>query len=202
MIVIPSTAGRDQWPSRKGGQPLTLGCRRARWQFACLAAVAVLFPVSLQAAGSPPRVAVLEIELLKADYFPDAHLITASEQQRLDLVADTIRTRLRAEGYDVVTADATRAAIRQANPLQRLHMCNGCERDIARDLSADWVLIGWVQLVSNLILNLNVVVVEVETGHPVAHAFVDLRGNNERSWRHATNYLLDRILIERLAARR
>ncbi len=176
--------------------------RQLRWQSALLMAVLATFPVSLQAAAAPVRVAVLGIELLKADYFPDSHVVSESERHRLDMVAETIRTRLLAEGYEVVTADATEAAVRQANPLQRLHACNGCERDIARSLSADWVLVGWVQLVSNLILNLNVVVVEVETGAPIARAFVDLRSNTERSWRHATNYLLDHVLVERLATRR
>ena len=57
--------------------------------------------------------------------------------------------------------------IREAKPLQRLHACNGCERGIAARLSADWVLVGWVQFVSNLILNLNVVAIDVETEVPL-----------------------------------
>ena len=82
---------------------------------------------------------------------------------------------------------------------QYLHACNGCERRIARDLGADWVAVGWIQFVSYLILNLNVMVIDVETGAPVARAFVDLRGSTDRSWRRATTYLLDNILVERLA---
>ena len=58
--------------------------------------------------------------------------------------------------------------------------------------------VGWIQIVSYLIVNLNVVVLDVESGVPVGHAFVDLRGNTERSWRRATTYLLDNILMERL----
>ena len=57
-------------------------------------------------------------------------------------------------------------------------------------------------MVSYLILNLNVTVIDVESGAPVAHAFVDLRGNTERSWRRATTYMLDNILVDRLALRR
>jgi hypothetical protein len=165
-------------------------------------ALAAAAPAHPQAADAPKRVAVLDIELLKADYLPDAHTVTTEERRRLDMVAELIRTRLREEGYDPVPAAATQEAIREASPLQRLHACNGCERVIARSLSADWVLVGWVQFVSNLILNLNVVAIDVETGASVAHAFVDLRGNTERTWRHATSYMLDHILVDRLAVRR
>ena len=62
--------------------------------------------------------------------------------------------------------------------------------------------VGWIQFVSYLILNLNVMVVDVETGAPVARAFVDLRGSTDRSWRRATTYLLDNLLVDRLARHR
>lgn len=153
-------------------------------------------------ADSINRVAVLDIELLKPDYFPSPHEPTLDEQRRLDMVAELLRARLLKDGYEVVARDATRAAIRDANPNQYLHQCNGCEREIAGALGADWVLVGWVQLVSNLIVNLNVVVFDVESGEIVAKAFVDLRGNTDRSWHRATEYLLDNILMARLAARR
>jgi len=106
------------------------------WLVALAVAAAVAVPAGAQAGGTPIRVAVLDVELLKADYLPDAHTITEEERHRLDLVAELIRTRLRAEGYDVVPAAATRQAIREAKPLQRLHACNGCERGIARRLAA------------------------------------------------------------------
>lgn len=167
-----------------------------------LIAVALSLAVSCSPAFSAEqaatRVAVLDIELMKADYLPDAGRITPEERRRLDIVAELIRERLRAEGFDAVSAGATRSAIVAADPGQYLHQCNGCERAIARALAADWVAVGWIQIVSYLIVNLNVVVLDVESGVPVGHAFVDLRGNTERSWRRATTYLLDNILIERL----
>ena len=153
-------------------------------------------------ADAPKRVAVLDVELLKADYLPDADRTTPDERRRLEMVAALVRDRLRAEGYDPIPAARTKAAIRAADPGQYLHACNGCERRIARDLGADWVAVGWIQFVSYLILNLNVMVIDVETGAPVARAFVDLRGNTERSWRRATSYMLDNILVERMARRR
>ena len=167
---------------------------------ALLAAMLPAAPARVAEAG--PRVAVLDIELLKADYLPNADRVMPEERARLDMVAELVRERLRAEGYDTVPAAETRAAIHAADPGQYLHSCNGCERRIARDLGADWVAVGWIQFVSYLILNLNVMVVDVETGAPVARAFVDLRGSTDRSWRRATTYLLDNLLMERLARHR
>ena len=180
--------------------------RRPRPGAASLAALAAAM-LALAAPGpasadAPKRVAVLDVELLKADYLPDADRTTPDERRRLEMVAALVRDRLRAEGYDPIPAARTKAAIRAADPGQYLHACNGCERRIARDLGADWVAVGWIQFVSYLILNLNVMVIDVETGAPVARAFVDLRGNTERSWRRATTYMLDNLLVERMARRR
>lgn len=167
---------------------------------ALLVAILQMAPARFAEAG--PSVAVLDFELLKADYLPNADRIMPEERRRLDMIAELVRDRLRTEGYDTVPAARTRTAIHAADPGQYLHSCNGCERRIARDLGADWVAIGWIQFVSYLILNLNVMVVDVETGAPVARAFVDLRGSTDRSWRRATTYLLDNLLMERLARHR
>lgn len=189
-----------------GGIPPTgrVESRRHRRTGVALLAAALLVLAFPAAASAEPwrRVAVLDVELLKADYLPNADRIMPEERRRLDMVAMLVRDRLRAEGYDTVPAAQTRAAIRAADPGQYLHACNGCERRIARDLGADWVVVGWIQFVSYLILNLNVMVIDVETGIPVARAFVDLRGNTDRSWSRATTYLLDNILVDRLARRR
>lgn len=185
--------------------------RRSRPRYRCTTLIRVLVVIGLVSAAAAPldagadltkRIVVLDIELLKPDYYPSPHQATVDEQRRLDMVADLLRSRLSLEGYQVVAADITRAAIRNADPGQYLHLCNGCEREIARGLSADWVLVGWVQLVSNLIVNLNVMVYDVASGDSVGRAFVDLRGNTDRSWHHATQYLLDNILVDRLDAQR
>lgn len=123
----------------------------------------------------------------------------AKERQRLRHVAELIRERLDAEPrFSVVGAERTRAAIAVADPGQYLHACNGCELDLGRTLEADWVLVGWAQKVSDLILNLNVVVRDVGTGEKVATAFVDLRGNSDATWRAATEYLLNKLLLRKL----
>ena len=171
----------------------------SRWLAAFILCV---LSTSAATAAPQPTIIVLPIEFLKADYFPDADRISEVEQTRLHMVADIIRERLTKERYQVVSAEDTRAAVVAADPGTYLHECNGCERDIGASVGADWVLVSWIQMVSNLIVNLNVVVYDVKTGRRVAQAFVDLRGNTDRSWRRATVYLLDRILVARLASSR
>ena len=198
----PASRGRSSGRgTARRGAALYAGIVRPAGALAVAALLALATPAA-HSSEAVKRVAVLDVELLKADYLPDHDRITPEERRRLDMIADLVRERLRLEGYDPVPAVQTAAAIRAANPGQYLHECHGCERDIARDLGADWVAVGWVQIVSYLIINLNVVVIDVESGAPVAHAFVDLRGNTERSWRRATLYLLDNILVDRLARRR
>ena len=149
-------------------------------------------------AWTAPTVVVLEFELLKSDLLPGGARATDQELRRLRMVANLIRKRLSAEGYEVVTGDDTRAAIKHYNPIQYLHACNGCEREIARLVNADWVIVGWAQIVSYLIQNINVLVLDVSSGDRLAQSFVDLRGNTDVSFEHATRYLLDNLLMDRL----
>ena len=71
--------------------------------------------------------------------------------------------------------------------------CNGCELDIGRALDADVVILGWVQKVSNLILNLNIEVKDVATGKILYTKSVDLRGNTDNSWLRGIHYMVDSI---------
>ncbi len=71
--------------------------------------------------------------------------------------------------------------------------CNGCELDIGRALGADVVILGWVQKVSNLILNVNIEVKDVVSGQTLFTKSVDLRGNTDKSWLRGIHYMVDSI---------
>ncbi len=168
-----------------------------------LAAISVFLLLLAPAlAWAAPTVVVLDFELRKSDLLPGGGRATDKELRRIRMVAELIRKRLSAEGYEVVTGDDTRAAIKHYNPIQYLHACNGCEREIARLVDADWVIVGWAQIVSYLIQNINVLVLDVSNGERLAQSFVDLRGNTDESFERATRYLLDNLLMERLNSHR
>lgn len=69
--------------------------------------------------------------------------------------------------------------------------CNGCELDLAREVGAQQVAYGWVQKVSNLILNVNLVVEDAATGKTLHADSVDIRGNTDESWTRGLRYLLN-----------
>ena len=73
--------------------------------------------------------------------------------------------------------------------------CNGCEVAIAHDLGARYALTGEVQKVSNLILNLNLVLRDAQSGTILRAGVVDIRGNTDESWRRGFSYLLRNIMF-------
>ncbi len=69
--------------------------------------------------------------------------------------------------------------------------CNGCEMEMGQALGADQVAYGWVQKVSNLILNVNLVIEDAKTGQVLHADSVDIRGNTDESWMRGLRYLLN-----------
>ena len=53
-----------------------------------------------------------------------------------------------------------------------------------------------MQKVSNLILNINIYVRNVETGKMVSAASADIRGNTDQSWKRGVSYLVRNRLLK------
>jgi hypothetical protein len=144
----------------------------------------------ISSAGDPPRqrLAVLpfEIEDRSGEAGPstryDAMLETLTKVVTEKIAADRV--------YEVVPTDRVAAAVTAANPGTYLRGCNGCERDIARSVGADQVLIGWIFKMSTLVLSLHVVVKDVDSGKVLYARVFDLRGDNERAWTHAAENMV------------
>ena len=151
---------------------------------ACLALV-------VSAAGNAEAlksIAVLNFELLddQHELFP-----AKSEYARLPAISDQLREAFTKRGfYRVVENKPEMALIERYRTSQPLHACNGCELEIGKALHADRVLVGWVQKVSNLILNINIAIKDVATGEVVLNKSVDLRGNTDETWRRGIDYLV------------
>lgn len=71
----------------------------------------------------------------------------------------------------------------------RLYQCKRCISSYGRAVNSDYVLHGWVQRVSNLIINLNVEILHSETGKVYDRASVDTRGNTDKTWLDGVSYL-------------
>ena len=137
-------------------------------------------------------IAILDFELVD-----DQHELAPAtvEYQRLPAIRDQLQSGFAANGlYRVVDLAPAAAMIDAYRARTQLRDCNGCELDIGRALSADRVLIGWVQKVSNLILNVNIQIEDVATGAVVLNKSVDLRGNTDESWRRGVAALVHSMI--------
>jgi len=148
--------------------------------------------------GSQPaplkKLLMLDFELIDeqapAVPFPEAPARLAMISQRLREAFE--RERL----YAVVDRAPVQALIESTNKTQNLLSCNGCELEIARKAGADRILVGWVQKVSNLILNINIEVRELADGNSVLNKSVDLRGNTDQTWQRGIDFLV-RDMVEK-----
>jgi hypothetical protein len=138
--------------------------------------------------------AVFGFELIDSSLEGEMRGESAEDLARLSMIeADLKRQLVQSGRYELVDVAPEADAVAKAG---RLHGCNGCEAPIAKRLGADQALIGWVQKVSNLILNLNVGMRDAASGKKVFAASVDIRGNTDESWRHGIRYLVKRRLFK------
>jgi hypothetical protein len=149
-----------------------------------LVVLTVLAPV-VQAAE---RLALFPFELINTSLEPTR----PDEAARLQALLGQAGEQL-AAGYQLV--DTTPVA-QQVAGIGSLQGCNGCDLDLARQLGADLAGVGWVQKVSNLMLNVNVVIRDTATREQVFAGSVDIRGNTDESWRHGIRYLLKNRLLK------
>ena len=160
---------------------------------AMLCAVLWIFHAPAHGAG------LKSIAILDFDLVDDQHELAPAtvEYQRLRVIRDQLQRELaERQLYRVVDVGPASELIRKYQSETQLRACNGCELDIARLLHADRVLIGWVQKVSNLILNINVQIEDTATGEVLLTKSVDLRGNTDETWRRGVSFLV-RSMVEK-----
>ena len=149
----------------------------------------LLFPWT-PAQGAQATILILNFEIEDDLLAQGAPVDVRENERRLTLahgvMTEEFRERALFRLADKSVVDAMIAKVRES---QALHTCNGCEIEIARQAGADYVLVGWVQKVSNLILNVNAGIKDVKSGEFVLTRSVDLRGNTDPSWIRAVKRL-------------
>jgi hypothetical protein len=73
--------------------------------------------------------------------------------------------------------------------------CGGCEFSYGKELGANYAAWIVVQKVSDLILNMNVYMADVEVKKLVFVHSVDIRGDTDESWTRGMTYLLKNYLL-------
>ena len=143
-------------------------------------------------AADPPKLAVFDFEMIDKSLEAEMHVKRPDEQARLMKVGDQVRKELDESGkFQIIDIAPINAAAHQSN----LQACGGCDVKLAQQLGADLAITGVVQKVSNVILNINVYLRDVQTGKLLAGASADMRGNTDESWSRATHYLVRERLL-------
>jgi len=139
-------------------------------------------------------VAILDFDLLddQAELAP-----ATAEYGRLQAIRDQLQDEFASNRlYRVIDLDPASELIARYRAQASFHACNGCELEIAQALHADRVLVGWVQKVSNLILNINIQIEDAQTGAILLNKSVDLRGNTDETWSRGISYIV-RSMVEK-----
>lgn len=150
----------------------------------------LLSALLLGAAGAPVyaqdtmRVAVTPFEFLETSDAVSGGRPTELEQQRLRAAEATVRNWFaRQDGVELTSPP-------KVKDTRRLRGCDVCAFDLAQGVGADWITTGWVQKISELILNINLIVWDAGSEQRLASVSVDMRGNTDESWRRAAKRLL------------
>lgn len=167
--------------------------RPAHFTLAAVLSVATLVASFASAAAeAPAKVLVFDFELVDTSQEgPDP-----DHPGRLDRVTALLSDGLKNGGYEVTRARDSAVA---ADVPASLRSCNGCELDLGRRADADLVVTGFIHKISTLVMNIRITMRHVDTsgenGGVVAAAIADIRGDNERSWRHGVEWLLRHRLL-------
>ncbi|THK35827.1 DUF2380 domain-containing protein [Ensifer sp. MPMI2T] len=113
--------------------------------------------------------------------------VRADETARLKLLEGAARDRLVAEGFVILSNDSVATDL--ANTVNPAN-CYGCDVRMGARLGADYVLVGEVRKVSNLVLSINLVLRDVRSGEMLRGLAVDIRSNTDDSWLRGLHYIL------------
>lgn len=149
---------------------------------------------AVAAEAAPRRVVVLPFELIDSS---DGGVPFPEREQRLAEMTDRLRDGLTEKGlYRVVDSAEIRATIARLKKRYDLRDCNGCEAEVAKVAEVDRVLVPWVQMVSNLILNVNLEIRDAKSGEALLNKSADIRGNTQPNLLRAIGYIL-RSMVEK-----
>jgi len=162
--------------------------------FICLLSL----PMPFALADQPESLTVLDTELI-IDNKPTPHAPDRpGEIERAGYMTDHIRKAFELSGtYELVSLEGAAATVSELqSSVSNLHNCKSCISTIGQELGVDYVATVWVQVVSNLIINFNMVLRDGQSGEVIKTSFIDIRGHNNRTWRSRTNYLLEKFFDE------
>ena len=160
---------------------------------AALLAVIIFVSFAPATRAAPLTAAVFPFELDDTSLEGAMRGVQPAEQARLRQLDGQLRAALAASGrYRLVDT----APVAPQIGTEDLRVCPSCAVALAQKLGAAVEVNAWVQKVSTLILNINVVVRDAASGRVIDAGSADIRGDTDESWHHGLAWLLrHRILV-------
>ncbi len=153
-----------------------------------LCGIFIIFSVQPGLAKSLPKLVLFGLELQDTSYEGERDGVREDQQRRLDLInAEAKKLFAKTGDYELVDISSAAEEIERLSPLRR---CNGCDIDIAKRFGADYVVLGIVYKVSNLILEIHLYVRDAGTGRVLNHMHANIRGNTDQSWLRGLRWLM------------
>jgi hypothetical protein len=167
-----------------------------------LIALTLALSLASSAQSTPKSIVVMDFDLQDDTAIQGGPVDAEGQEKRLRLILAELKRQLADKNlYRVIDNPGIAAAIAKEKEKTALSECNGCETDIAKNASAERVMVGWVQKVSNLIININVGVKDVASNQILYVRSADLRGNTDDSWLRAVRRLARDIEEHKLHSR-
>jgi hypothetical protein len=152
-------------------------------------AVSVLLSSAPDRAADIPTLLVLPLEMV--DTSGETPSRVKEHEDRLAALTRYLSKELEAHRlYAIIDPTPIGTEIEKARATQPFDKCKGCERDLARLVHADRVLIGEVYKISTLIGSLRLNIVDVGTGQSVFSRGLDFRGDTDEAWQHAVRFFV------------
>lgn len=150
---------------------------------------------STSESAAAPQATPTAAAFLGFRFIRGAQPITPEETERLGKIETHLKQRLeQAQAYKFTEVSSTvRDKITTG---QSIGECGGCEIDYGKDLGVPLVMWGTVQKVSNLILNINIYMADVDQRKMLFIKSVDIRGNTDETWEQGLNYMLKRYILK------
>ncbi len=154
-----------------------------------LASFGAVAPGAALALASEPRAtAIFPVEL----WDTSGEGVKPGQAERLKLATNKLAELMEHTGrYRSVDLSPFAARIAATEPR---YNCNECWRDVARDAGAELAVLAVVHKVSTLISSVDLYVADLATGEYIAHADAQFRGDDDRAYLRAFEFLVNERL--------
>jgi Protein of unknown function (DUF2380) len=152
-----------------------------------------VFPALLACLFANPALAETKAAVFPFDFHDaqqDGEIVpqyNSEDMRRLKLIVEELKTLMQKDGkYAVVDLSSKQKEIETASPFNQ---CNGCEVPIAKEAGADIAVTGFVDKVSDALINLAIVARDTKTGELTKTMSASINGNTDDLWLHGVRYL-------------